>query len=221
MTGPAPAPTVLLDLDGTLVDSAAGILGSLRVAFDEVGVPWPESGIGREILGPPMYLSLPGIVGEEAAAAILPVYRRVYREHGLLQSPPFDGVPALLAALAAAGARLAVATSKAEPFAERIVAANGWSELFTTVCGDTLDAGRPSKAAVVEETLRRLGGGGSPVIPAVMVGDRSHDVVGARAHGLECLGAGWGYADPGELESAGAAAVFASPDELAVALRGA
>lgn len=205
---------VLLDLDGTLVDSAPGILDSMRAAFAEVGVPWPERGIGREIIGPPLHVTIPALTGD-AAPAVIAAYRRIYADHGLLHSPPFDGVSELLSGLAEAGTRIAVATSKAEPFAERIIAANGWTDLFATVCGDTLDAARPTKAAVVAEALRRLGVRDG----AVMVGDRSHDVVGARANGLACLGAGWGYGAPGELESAGATMVYASPDDLASYLR--
>ena len=86
--------------------------------------------------------------------------------------------------------------------------------MFATVCGDTLDRERPTKADVVGEALRRLG---DPE-PTIMVGDRLHDVVGARTHGLGCLGAGWGYAAPGELEEAGAVAVYAQVGELHAAL---
>ena len=87
--------------------------------------------------------------------------------------------------------------------------------MFATVCGDTLDATRPTKADVVGEALQRLG---RPT-DAIMVGDRLHDVEGARAYGLDCLGAGWGYAAPGELAEAGAVAVLRDPDALASALR--
>ena len=90
-------------------------------------------------------------------------------------------------------------------------------DLFATVCGDTLDADRPTKADVVGEALRRLG---DPA-DVIMVGDRLHDVEGARVHGLGCLGAGWGYAAPGELEEAGALAVYPDPDSLGAALHGA
>lgn len=207
------APTVLLDLDGTLIDSADGILGALREAFDEVGVPWPEGEISREILGPPLHVTLPRIVGAHAST-VLSVYRRIYVERGLIFSPPFEGVPELLTSLTRAGMRLAVATSKAEPHAQMIVAEHGWTDLFETVRGDTLDAARPNKAAVVAEALRRLGEPDG----AVMVGDRHLDVVGARANGLPCFGAGWGYGGPDELENAGAAAVFSTPAELATAL---
>ena len=205
--------TVLLDLDGTLVDSASGILGSLAEAFAELGLPLPEGGLPHTLLGPPLYVSLPALVGDDVAPELLTTYRRIYGEHGLLQSPAFDGIDALLHDLAAAGVTTAVATSKAEVYAERIVAQRGWNGLFATVCGDTLDRQRPTKSDVVGEALRRLG---APA--AIMVGDRLHDVVGARAHGLDCLGAGWGYAAPGELEEAGAVAVYAEVGDLQKAL---
>ena len=206
--------TVLLDLDGTLVDSAAGILGSLQQAFAELGLPLPDGGLPRTLLGPPLYTTLPSLVGDERAPELLAAYRRIYGDQGLRDSAPFDGIDALLRALAAAGITMAIATSKAQVYGERIVADRGWTDLFATVCGDTLDGHRPTKAHVVGETLHRLGSNGT----AVMVGDRSHDVVGAREHGLSCLGAGWGYAAPGELEEAGAVAVYAEVGDLCEAL---
>ena len=115
------------------------------------------------------------------------------------------------------GSRLS--TSKTEMSARKILAATGWTELFTEIVGDTPYAGFPTKAAVVAEALRRLGHPTGPDLP-VLVGDRHHDVEGARAHGLDCLGAGWGYGLPGELEEAGAVAVYASADDLRGALLG-
>ncbi len=206
--------TVLLDLDGTLVDSAPGILGSLSEAFAELEIPLPPGGLPRTLLGPPLYVSLPELVGADLAPALLATYRRIYGERGLLVSPAFDGIDALLRALADAGVTMAVATSKAEVYAERIVADRGWTDVFATVCGDTLDGRRPTKADVVGEALRRLGDPGT----AIMVGDRLHDVAGAGKHGIECLGAGWGYAAPGELEEAGAVAVYARVADLRAAL---
>jgi phosphoglycolate phosphatase len=212
------ADTVLLDLDGTLVDSAPGILGSLETAFAELGIPLPDGGLPHTLLWPPLYVSLPPLVGD-AAPAVLATYRRIYGDVGLKESAPFDGIEALLRELTGAGVRLAVATSKAEVYAERIVAHRGWTDLFVTVCGDTLDGARPTKADVVGEALRRLDAPADTTPAAtVMVGDRLHDVVGARAHGLACLGAGWGYAASGELEEAGAVAVYDEVADLRKAL---
>lgn len=208
--------TILLDLDGTLVDSAAGILESLRAAFEECGVPFDPGRITRELLGPPLYTTLPSIVGAAEAAAVMPVYRRIYRETGLRKATPYPEIDELLPDLVAAGFRLGLATSKAEPAARDILADQGWTELFTAITGDTVDAQRPSKAAVVGEALRRLGNPGAA--ETIMVGDRLHDVVGSRAHGIGCHGAGWGYGEPGELESAGALIIHSAPGELRASL---
>jgi len=212
-----PPATVLLDLDGTLIDSAPGILGSLAAAFAELGIPLPDGGLPRTLLGPPLYRSLPPLVGTDRAPEMLAVYRRIYSDVGVRECLPFHGIEALLHDLAAAGLTLAVATSKAEVYANKIVEQRGWTDLFATVCGDTLDADRPTKADVVGEALRRLG---NPA-DVIMVGDRLHDVDGARVHGLGCLGAGWGYAATGELEEAGALAVYPDPAGLGAALHGA
>ena len=209
-----PPATVLLDLDGTLIDSAPGILGSLTAAFAELGIPLPDGGLPRTLLGPPLYRSLPQLVGADLAPRVLAAYRRIYGEAGIRECVPFDGIEPLLRDLAGDRVTLAVATSKAQVYAEKIIEHRGWTELFATVCGDTLDAARPTKADVVGEALRRLGG----PTDAIMVGDRLHDVEGARTHGLDCLGVGWGYAAPAELEEAGAVAVLPDPEALGTAL---
>jgi phosphoglycolate phosphatase len=124
----------------------------------------------------------------------------------------YDGVLEVLRELAGRGHRLAVATSKPEPHASRIVAHLGLAEFFLTVCGDTIDGARDSKALVVGEALRRLGDPDPARV--LMVGDRSHDVLGAAAHGLGCAGALWGYGTAAELTAAGAVRLCAKPDEV-------
>jgi phosphoglycolate phosphatase len=207
--------TVLLDLDGTLVDSASGILGSLREAFDELGLTWSDTEMGGHLVGPPLYESLPAIVGDEATAAVMPVYRRIYAERGFLSSAPYPGVEELLRSLGEGSRRIALATSKAELSARRILDNHGWTPLFTAIVGDTPDAGRPTKTHIIAEAMQQLGAAPGDT---VMVGDRSHDVVGARANGLACIGAGWGYSEPGELADAGATSVCDTVADLREAL---
>jgi phosphoglycolate phosphatase len=207
--------TVLLDLDGTLVDSASGILGSLREAFDELGLAWSDADLGGHLVGPPLYETLPAIVGDEATAVVMPVYRRIYAERGFLSSTPYPGVDALLQSLADGNRRVALATSKAEFSARRILDNHGWTPLFAAIVGDTPDAGRPTKTHIIAEVMQQLSAAPGDT---VMVGDRSHDVVGARANGLACIGAGWGYAEPGELAHAGATSVCDTVADLREAL---
>jgi phosphoglycolate phosphatase len=200
---------VLIDLDGTLSDSAPGILASLRRAFVDVGVPPLDERTERSLLGPPFHESLPPLVGADRVPAIVDAYRRHY-ETAMFDTTLYDGVLDVLTDLRDRGMTLAVATSKPEYFAVPIVERLGIAGFFATVGGDALDGSRGTKAKVIAEALLRLG---SPdPAEVLMLGDRSHDVDGAHAHGIDCLGAGWGYATPGEL--AGAIEVFATPRAL-------
>jgi phosphoglycolate phosphatase len=207
---------VLFDLDGTLVDSVPGIWSSIRVAAAELGLPAPTEGQLRSMVGPPLedgFAAAFGLTGDDVARAVA-AYRAHYTAGALLQGTVYDGVPELLDGLRAQGAVLAVATSKPEPFAVRILAHTGLLPRFASVHGATLDGRVRHKDQVVGAALAAHPDGRRPVL----VGDRSHDVLGAAAHGLPCIGAGWGPALPGELAAAGAAAVAASPGEVLAAL---
>jgi phosphoglycolate phosphatase len=189
---------VLFDLDGTLSDSAPGILASLRHAFVVNGLPPLDEATELALLGPPFYESLPPLVGDVPLADVIAAYRTHYGAGAMFDARAYDGVPVLLSALSNRGVRLAVATSKPERYAIPIVERLGLAERFETIGGDDLAGSRNSKALVIEHVLERLG----RPRDVVMVGDRAHDVEGARAHGLPCIGAAWGYGVPGELEAA-------------------
>ncbi|HST49008.1 HAD hydrolase-like protein [Jatrophihabitans sp.] len=205
--------TVLFDLDGTLSDSAPGILGALRASFAEAGLGWVDPDTARSLLGPPFWHSLPPLVGEERVEAVVEAYRRHYVTDGaMFDTTCYDGVLEVLQDLTGRGYRLAVATSKPEPHASEIVAHLGLAGFFVTIGGDTLDGARDSKALVVGEVLRRLGEPDPARV--LMVGDRSHDVLGAAAHGLACAGALWGYGTAAELTAAGAVRLCAKPAEV-------
>jgi phosphoglycolate phosphatase len=206
--------TLLIDLDGTLSDSAPGILISLRRAFADVGVPEPDEATMRSLLGPPFYESLPPLFGIDRVPAIIEAYRSYY-DTAMFDTRVYDGMVDVLADLQARGVMLAVATSKPEAYAVPIVEHLGISGYFQAIGGDALDGSRETKAKVIASVLERLG---SPDPAGVlMLGDRSHDVDGARAHGIACLGAGWGYGRPEELVHA--VEVFATPYALLAAHR--
>jgi phosphoglycolate phosphatase len=209
------ARVVLFDLDGTLSDSAPGILSSLRHAFRENGLPPLDATTERALLGPPFYESLPPLIGTDMLWPVIESYRARYAQ-AMYESTAFSGVHELLAALRAAGSRLAVATSKPEHFAVPIVEHLGLSGFFETIGGDDLDGSLRTKALVIGTVLTRLGDPSASNV--VMVGDRSHDVVGAREHGIPTIGVRWGYALPGELEQAGPAAICGTPAEVAAEL---
>lgn len=208
---------VLFDLDGTLSDSAPGILAALRHAFEVNGLAPLDPDTERVILGPPFYESLPPLIGgEDKLPAVIAAYRERYGAGCMYDTSVYDGVREVLAALRARGLRLAVATSKPEHYATPIVEHLGLSEFFDTIGGDELDGSLRTKALVIAKVLRRLGS--TEAADVVMIGDRAHDVLGAREHGIACIGAGWGYGLPGELERAGAAPICATPRELLPAL---
>jgi phosphoglycolate phosphatase len=199
---------VIFDLDGTLTDSADGIVSSFRHALGEIGAPVPEGDLSRKLVGPPMHHTLSAMgLGDRADEAIA-AYRADYTTRGWAMNSLFDGIPDLLADLRAAGVRLAVATSKAEPTARRIIAHFGLDQHFEVIAGASLDGVRASKADVVAHALAQL-----EPIPArvLMVGDRSHDVEGASAHGIDTVVVEWGYgADDFDVPDAAAALAHVS-----------
>ena len=210
--GEGPGRLVLFDLDGTLVDSTPGIWASIRVAAAELGLPEPTHAQLTAMVGPPLeegFAGAFGLTGADVGRAVQ-AYRAHYAAGAVLDAAVYPGIPQLLAALRADGAVLAVATSKPEPFAVRVLEHLGLLTAFDSVHGATLDGTVRHKDQVVAAALAAHPDGARPVL----VGDRLHDVLGARAHGLPCIGAGWGPAPAGELEAAGAAAVAATPAEV-------
>jgi phosphoglycolate phosphatase len=203
---------VLFDLDGTLVDSSPGIHAAVRYAAAALGRPEPTAPQLRGMVGPPLQDGFALVLGVPVAdvSRAVAAYREHYAAGALLQATVHDGVPDLLAALRAAGATLAVATSKPEPFAVRLLEHTGLLPAFASVHGATMDGLVRHKDQVVAAALAAHPDGRDPVL----VGDRSHDVLGAAAHGLPCIGAGWGPAEDGELETAGAVAVAATPMDV-------
>jgi len=207
---------VLFDLDGTLVDSAPGISASVRVAVASFDLPEPTPAQLRAMVGPPLQEGFAlgfGLSGADVDRAVA-AYRAHYSAGAMLEAPPYPGVPELLARLRADGATLAVATSKPEPFAVAILEHVGLLGQFASVHGATLDGAVRHKDQVVGAALARHPSGRDPVL----VGDRAQDVLGAAAHGLPCIGAGWGPAEDGELEAAGAALIAATPADVVEAL---
>ncbi|MFF1876742.1 HAD hydrolase-like protein [Leifsonia sp. NPDC058230] len=211
---------VLFDLDGTLTDSASGITASLASTFETLGLPVPSPAQLVEYVGPPLLESLRDLAGmtEEEARNALAVYRASYHEHGAFDSAVFPGIRGVLQRLRDAGIPLAVATSKPEAQAARILEHFDLAKYFDVVAGATEDESRSAKADVVAEAIRRLTEQGVDLAQTVMVGDRSFDVEGAAENGLPTILVEWGYGSPAE--AAGAIAVVHSTDQLSSLLLG-
>lgn len=215
-----PPTCLLLDLDGTLVDSAPGIAASVAAALTETGHPVPSADALRSFVGPPMRDTFREVVGldQEATERALLLYRRRYAETGAFDSSVYDGVPEFLDAVAASGLPMAVATSKVEDQAVRVVEHYGLAARLVTVCGTSEVEGRSTKRGVIRECLRRMRDRGVDVSTPLMVGDRGYDVQSAAAEGVPAVHVLWGYGTPDE--SVGAVATAASPEALARLLLG-
>lgn len=205
---------VLFDLDGTIIDSAHDITGSLAHTFQSFGHPVPDDATLRSYVGPPLVetFRLSGSFDEAQAAEAVAVYRAHYADY-VLASPVFPGVAGVLERLQAAGVPIALATSKPEHTARAVLENHGLTERFTVITGADESVGRSSKASVVAEALRRLDELGIPTDRAVMVGDRGYDVQGALANDVPTVVVEWGYGSPAE--AADAHAIVHSTDQLA------
>ncbi|GJN98326.1 hypothetical protein NJB1907f44_00050 [Mycobacterium marinum] len=208
---------VIFDLDGTLTDSAHGIVASFRHALNHIGAAVPDGDLVAQIVGPPMDDTFHAMeLGDRVEDAIA-AFRAEYGARGWAMNTLFDGIAPLLADLRAAGVRLAVATCKIEPTARRVLAHFGLDAHFEVIAGATGDGARRSKTEVLAHALAQL----HPLPERVlMVGDRSHDVEGAAAHGIDTVVVGWGYgkADFAAGTHSGAALHAGTVDELREAL---
>lgn len=205
---------ILFDLDGTLTESAPGIINSLKYALERLGIKDYDRAILDRFIGPPLAVSFEkffGFTGEKCNNAIK-IYREYFSEKGLFENSVYPGVEDMLARLKSAGFKLAVATSKPEVFARRILDKFGLSGYLDVIHGIPLDNEHMTKAQVIERTMNELGV--SEKQSALMVGDRDYDVAGAHQNGIECLGVTYGYGSLGELKGAGAEYIAVSAADV-------
>ena len=203
---------ILFDLDGTLTDSAEGIVNSVVYALERKGIPYASKQALRRFVGPPLQESFREYCGfsEEEAKDAVRVFREYFTKKGIYENAVYDGVPEMLDALCKAGFTLAVATSKPEAFAGQILARFGLAKYFTVIAGASMDG--TTKPIVIRQALSRLET--EPSDRVLMVGDREHDVLGAKEVGIDSLGVLYGYGDEEELRGAGADHIARTPSEI-------
>ncbi|RVW05055.1 HAD family hydrolase [Rhodococcus spongiicola] len=196
---------MLFDLDGTLTDSALGIHNGFRHALAAVGGPEPTAEMLATVIGPPLLDSMRAMgLDEKGTAAALAAYLERYDAVGWSENEVYNGIEPMLATVQAAGVTLAVATSKTEKFAIRILEHFGLAPYFEVIGGATADGSRRAKADVIAHVLRGLGvpATGGTAADVVMIGDREHDVLGAARWGIPTVFVEWGYGSAEEAREA-------------------
>ncbi len=209
-----PSVLVAFDVDGTLVDSAEGILGAIAAAYESVGAPIPSADELRGWIGPPINDRLAHELqhlGDEAVGTAQIAFRDRYRADGARLSALYPGIREMLASLADLGVNLTVATNKPVGLTNDTLAEHGISQFFEVV-----DAQQEGAPRVPKETmLGRL----PEAEYAFMVGDRAEDMIAADRASMRGVGVGWGYGSVAELKLSGAGVVVASPHELVELVR--
>ena len=208
---------ILVDLDGTIINSAPGIIGSYQHALRCMGVDCPPAEDLTWVVGPPSRRSFPKLIRpDQDVEEAVRLYRAHYEEHGLFNGTIYPGMQEALTDLYALPARLFVCTAKVQSFAERIIEHFGLGQLFERVYGAEPDGNFDDKGLLIEHII-----GVEQIDPSrmVMVGDRANDMLAAARHAIPGVGALWGYGDEAELMQAGATTRCPTPYDLANIVR--
>ncbi|HHU21973.1 MAG TPA: HAD hydrolase-like protein [Clostridiales bacterium] len=195
---------VIFDMDGTISDSGYGIAKCAQYALRHFGIDVPDLEDLKCFVGPPLieaFMEGYGLTLEQAMEA-RELFRQRYVEKGLYENRMYPGVEELIRKLKRQGKTVAVATSKPQVFAEEILKNYGILDCFDQVAGGDLEGKRASKIQIMEEVFRKMGITEEQKAGTVMVGDRVYDVEGAAHFGIACIGVGYGYAQPDELQEA-------------------
>lgn len=195
---------VLFDLDGTLTDSALGITNSAAYALKKYGIDIADNNELLKFIGPPLHESFKNFYGfsEDESVQAVKYFREYYNDKGIFENTVYDGIPQLLETLSEAGRTPVVATSKAELFAARIIEHFNLDKYFAYVAGGNMDGTRTRKDEVIEYALKSAGVTDKSAV--IMIGDRHHDILGAKKAGIDSIGVLYGYGSREELENAGA-----------------
>lgn len=213
---------VLFDLDGTVSRSAEGIRASLEHAINELGVEMPDLSDYTRYIGPPLIDTFKNLVGldDERAEIGAHLYRSYYNKRGKLLNSAYDGVEQLLKDLKGKGCRLAVCTSKYEPFACEIIELLDLTEYFDAICGSTIDGSRKDKRDLIPYAVEALGGNFErDKNQTVMLGDTWFDALGAKECGVDFIGVEYGYGDVEAMRNTGASVFAKTPGDVAALLQ--
>ena len=210
--------TILFDLDGTLTDSGPGIMNAVRYALNKMGIEETDVSRLRTFIGPPLHENFSKLYSMDYDTAWVAVnnFREYYLDKGWMENEPYPGIPELLRDLREAGKTLMVATSKPDATARKVLEHFDLTKYFHRIQGATFQDTHCQKADVIRMVLAEC----PHSEPVVMVGDRENDCEGAAKNAIPCIGVLYGYGDRPELESAGAAQIAPTVEDLRALLLG-
>ncbi len=211
---------LLFDLDGTLTDSAEGIIKCVQYAAEKMGAELKKAEELRVFVGPPLFESFQNVYGfsEADTQQAIAYYRERFKPIGMFENAVYPGIPEMLKAMKENGKINLIASSKPQEFVETILEHFDIAKYFDIIVGASMDESRNTKEAVIEEALLQLKStdryGQYNDDKCVMIGDRKYDIHGARYFGLRNIGVSYGFAPVGELEEAGADVIVDTVEEL-------
>ncbi len=202
------------DLDGTLTDSAPGIMRCFRIALDKFGLSEPEDEKLRFIIGPPLTYSFSVGFGlsEEDTTEAIKAYRAEYSVRGYMECTVYDGIRETLQKLTESGVICALVTSKPAMYAPKVIAHHDLDKYFTCISAPLKDEADPGKAVLIERAMEKLGTEENDEI--YMIGDRKYDMEGAKKTGVRGIGVLWGFGDRAELTESGADFIAEKPIDI-------
>ncbi|MCK8667835.1 HAD family hydrolase [Pseudomonas azerbaijanoccidens] len=205
--------TVLFDLDGTLTDPREGITRSIQFALSKLGIDEPDLTKLEHFIGPPLLQAFMQFYDfdEPKAWDAVNFYRERFKVTGLYENRVFEGVTPLLETLGGQGRQLYIATSKPWVFAREIARHFDFAKHFKVIYGSELDGTRTNKVELIAHLMAEEG-----LDPAntLMIGDRKHDLIGARSNGLDAAAVGYGFGSRDELSAEAPAYHFETLDEM-------
>lgn len=206
--------TVLFDLDGTLTDPGIGITNSVMYALEKFGIKVEDRTSLYKFIGPPLkesYAKYFHFAGEDINRAVR-YYREYYSEKGIFENVLYDGIADVLDRIKSSGRKIILATSKPDEFAVKILKHFRIDQYFDFVAAATMDETRTAKADVIAYAIESCNI--TDLQSTVMVGDRENDILGAKAFGIDSIGVLYGYGSREELQSAGAAYLAESVEDI-------
>ena len=206
---------ILFDLDGTLTDPASGLVKSFSYALSRMGIDCSDAESLKRFIGPPLYDEWQKVYGfsPEESGKALDYFHEYYEVYGWCDNVIYDGIPALLGRLKAAGKTIVLATSKPEKFAKKVLRLFDIHTYFDFEAGAYSDRIRDKKWEVLTYALQQF-----PDVPkekCVLVGDRRFDAEGAGICGIDSIGVSWGHGTAQELAESGFVFIADTPDMLA------